>query len=405
MLANPADLRTLGCKTEAEALGKRDFDFFPPEVAAKFFADDMEVIQTGQPVLHREEYFLDDEGRKQWLLTSKVPMRDASGSIIGLMGIGRDITSLKVAEEKLEAVHRELVTASRQAGMAEVATGVLHNVGNVLNSVNVSVSLVAQRLRESKTTGVTRLANLLQENAANLAAFLSTDERGRKVPEYLKQLAEHLERERADLRREVESLSRNVEHIKTIVAMQQSYAQVSGVSETVALSELLEDAIKIHAGAFLRHGVTIVREYEAVPKIPVDKHKVLQILVNLLSNAKYACDGGASKAKQVAVRLKPRGDQHVQVQIADNGMGIPPQNLTRIFSQGFTTRRGGHGFGLHSGALAAAELNGSLTAHSDGPGHGATFTLELPLNHSATRAGTPASQTGLNQPDKTAAPN
>jgi PAS domain S-box-containing protein len=378
-LANPADLKNLRCKTEAEAIGKTDFDLFPHDIAVKFVADDRAVVQSGQPVINREEFFFDEEGRQRWLLTSKLPMCDQNGTVVGLMGIGRDITSLKEAEQKLEQTHRDLRTASRYAGMAEVATGVLHNVGNVLNSVNVSAAMIAERLRDSKSVGVSKLAKLLQEHSADVGRFLAEDERGRQVPSYLQQLAEHLERERAELRGELETLTLNIEHIKEIVATQQNYARISGVTETVLLSSLVEDAIKIHGGAYARHGVTVVREFDPLPTVSVDKHKVLQILVNLLHNAKYACDAGGRDDKQVIVRLKAAAEGRVKIEVADNGVGIAAENLTRIFSQGFTTRKGGHGFGLHSGALAARELGGSLSVHSAGPGLGATFILELPI--------------------------
>ena len=377
-LANPADLKNMRCKVEADALGKTDFDLFPAEVAAKFVADDQAVLQTGQAVLDREEFLFDEGGLKHWLLTSKLPLRNQSGEIVGLVGISRDISSLKEAEQKMDSLHRELLQASRSAGMAEVATGVLHNVGNVLNSVNVSAGFVAERFRTSKVDSVSKLARLLREQGANLVHFLTEDDRGRKIPAYIDQLAEHLEQERVEVDKELKGLILNVDHIKEIVAMQQNYARISGVVETVELSELVEDAFKIHGVAYARHGITVERDYEKVPTMSVDKHTVLQILVNLLHNAKYACDASNRPDKRVTVRVKAAGQDRVLVEVADNGVGIAPENLTRIFSQGFTTRKGGHGFGLHSGALGAKQLGGSLTVHSGGLGHGATFILELP---------------------------
>jgi PAS domain S-box-containing protein len=377
-LANPADLKNMRCKVEADALGKTDFDLFPAEVAAKFVADDQAVLQTGQAVLDREEFLFDEGGLKHWLLTSKLPLRNQSGEIVGLVGISRDISSLKEAEQKMDSLHRELLQASRSAGMAEVATGVLHNVGNVLNSVNVSAGFVAERFRTSKVDSVSKLARLLREQGANLVHFLTEDDRGRKIPAYIDQLAEHLEQERVEVDKELKGLILNVDHIKEIVAMQQNYARISGVVETVELSELVEDAFKIHGVAYARHGITVERDYEKVPTMSVDKHTVLQILVNLLQNAKYACDASNRPDKRVTVRVKAAGQDRVLVELADNGVGIAPENLTRIFSQGFTTRKGGHGFGLHSGALGAKQLGGSLTVHSGGLGHGATFILELP---------------------------
>ena len=304
----------------------------------------------------------------------------------------REIAERQRAQREVERVHKQLLTASHQAGMAEVATGVLHNVGNVLNSVNVSAGLVAQRLRASKIDGVARLAKLIKAQGDGLARFLTEDPRGRTVPAYLEQLAAYLEQERTEVSKELSGLILNVDHVKEIVAMQQNYARVSGVIETVALADLVEDAIKIHGGAYARHGIVLERDFAPLPPVLVDKHKVLQILVNLIHNSKYACDATNQPEKRVTIRIQAGGAGRVKIAVADTGVGIAPENLTRIFSQGFTTRKGGHGFGLHSGALAAQELGGTLTVHSDGVGRGATFTLELPLHPSSFDESAPGGQ-------------
>jgi C4-dicarboxylate-specific signal transduction histidine kinase len=177
--------------------------------------------------------------------------------------------------------------------------------------------------------------------------------------------------------REVELLQKNIEHIKEIVAMQQNYARISGVVETIPVDELIEDAVQMNAGALQRHGVLLVRDYQQRPSITVEKHKVLQILVNLIRNAKYACDESGREDKRI--KLQITADSHrVYIAVSDNGVGIPEENLTRIFSHGFTTRANGHGFGLHSGALAAQELGGAIRVSSQGPGRGAEFVVELP---------------------------
>ena len=371
--------KRLRVEDPAQAIGKTDRDFFPPESAEEFYQDEQRIIQTGEPLINKIEKQTTPGGELVWSSVTKMPLRDEKGRIVGIVGINRDITDLKRAERELEQTHKRLVEASRQAGMAEVAIGVLHNVGNVLNSVNVSAGVIGERLRDSKVTGVAKLAKLLREHKADVGRFLSEDERGRQVPAYLEQLAEHLEQERTALCKELEELTGNVEHIKEIVNTQQNYAHLVGVTETVALPELMEDALRIHTSAYVRHEVTVKREFDSLPTVSVDKHKVLQILVNLLSNAKYACDAGGKKEKHVTVRLKASTEGRVKIEVADNGVGIVKENLTRIFSQGFSTRQGGHGFGLHSGALGARELGGALTVHSDGPGQGATFTLEFPM--------------------------
>ena len=283
-------------------------------------------------------------------------------------------------EMEVERIHRELLVASRQAGQAEVASSVLHNVGNVLNSVNVSTSLIRDHLGKLSASSLEQAAQMIQEHADDLGRFLTTDEKGRHFPRYLSEVSQYLINEQDYLLNEINGLAQNVEHINEIVAMQQNYASVSGVHEKVAVSEVVENGITMNAGAFSRHGIKLIREYEPVDDLTVDKHKTLQVLVNILRNAKYACDESGSSGKQVTVRIKPAGTEGVRIEIADNGVGIPPENLTRIFSHGFTTRKHGHGFGLHSSALAAKEMGGSLTVHSEGAGKGATFVLELPLS-------------------------
>jgi signal transduction histidine kinase len=283
-------------------------------------------------------------------------------------------------ELEVERIHRELLAASRQAGQAEVASSVLHNVGNVLNSVNVSTSLIRDHLGRLSSSNLDQAAQMIREHADDLGHFLTADEKGRHFPRYLSEVSQYLSHEQNYLLKEINGLAQNVEHINEIVSMQQNYANVSGVHEKVAVSEIVEGGITMNAGAFSRHGITVVREYELVDLMTVDKHKVLQILVNLLRNAKYACDERGMSGKQVTVRIKRAGKEQVRVEIADNGVGIVPENLTRIFSHGFTTRKHGHGFGLHSSALAARELGGTLTVQSGGAGRGATFILEMPLN-------------------------
>ncbi|PYL00304.1 MAG: hypothetical protein DME19_05630 [Verrucomicrobia bacterium] len=226
---------------------------------------------------------------------------------------------------------------------------------------------------------------MFREHAADLAAFLSADPKGKQLPAYVGRLAEHLSGEQSALLKELDLLKKNIEHIKEIVAMQQSYAKVSGVTEVVNVTDLVEDSLRINAGALTRHDVRVIREFDPrLPEITVEKHKVLQILVNLVRNAKYACEESGRKDRLLTVKVT-NGDDRVRIAVIDNGVGIPAENLTRIFAHGFTTRRDGHGFGLHSGALAAKEMGGALRVHSDGVGHGASFTLELPIEPTETR--------------------
>ncbi|MDW7979141.1 MAG: HAMP domain-containing sensor histidine kinase [Verrucomicrobiales bacterium] len=288
------------------------------------------------------------------------------------------VAAKEQAYKQLEQAQQSLMQASRRAGMAEVATSVLHNVGNVLNSVNISISMLNERLQQLRVENVTRAAQLLKKPSEELSRFLTDDPKGRSLPEYLEKLGETLTQDKHALQAEVKTLMKSVEHIKVIVSMQQSLAKKGGVLEQVDITELVEDAIQVTAPAYDRHQIELVKEYGPVEPVLVDRHLVMQILINLLTNAKQALMGKTSDKKVIVQVSMPQPDK-VRVSVTDNGIGIPPENLDKIFTQGFTTRPDGHGFGLHSGANAAKQLGGSLTAYSKGPGHGATFTLELPV--------------------------
>lgn len=300
-----------------------------------------------------------------------------------LEGINKEIErQVQQRTAELTEAHQQLLITSRQAGMAEIATNVLHNVGNVLNSVNVSAEAVAGKVRHFRIASLKQVAELLREQTDRMPEFLTQDPRGRELPSYLVRLADNLSEPQQGILQELVSLQKNIEHIKEVVAMQQSYARRSGMLEPLSAVELVEAAININNDTFSRHGVDVIRDYHEVPPVLADRHKVLPILVNLLSNAKHAlADRGDDKRLMVQVTNNRSG---VEIKVVDNGVGIPPENLTRIFQHGFTTREDGHGFGLHSGALAAREMGGRLTVTSEGVGRGAVFTLELPLQNTQT---------------------
>jgi PAS domain S-box-containing protein len=376
VLWNKAGEKLLGY-SNAELIGKNDYDFFPLEQADYFTLMDRETLARRELVEIGEETLQTRIHGPRVVHTRKIPILDSNGEATHLLGICEDITDRKRSERELEQMHKELLETSRQAGMAEVATGVLHNVGNVLNSVNVSSVCVAEGIKKSKLTNLFRLVALLRTQT-DMAAFVTTDSKGKQLTPYLATLANHLASEQGEALKELAHLQKNIEHIKDIVTMQQSFAKVSGVTETLNVSELVEDALKMNASSLARHDIQIFKEFKDVPSVTVEKHKVLQILVNLIRNAKHACDDSGRTDKQLTLRVA-NGDGRVRIAVFDNGVGIPPENLARIFSHGFTTKKDGHGFGLHSGALAARELGGSLTVNSEGVGKGAAFTLELPL--------------------------
>jgi PAS domain S-box-containing protein len=362
----------------AEQIGKSDFDLFGDEHAHQAYEDEQAIIRTGNPIVDKLEKETWQDGRITWVMTSKMPLRDERGKIVGTFGISRDVTTTIETQKALEDANRQLMEATRQAGMAEVATGVLHNVGNVLTSINVTSNLLSDRFRDSKVTSIFKICALLREHASDLPGFFAKDPRAAKLPGYIESLATTLDKERTETMGDLATLLKSIDHVKDIIWMQQSYASVAGVVEPLQLPEAIEDALKLSNNALLRHNVHVERQFAKTPPARAERHKVLQILVNLISNAKKAMDCKEPSQRRLTLRIENTADETLLVKVIDNGIGIPAENLTKVFSHGFTTRKDGHGFGLHSSALAARQMGGSLQAASEGTGRGATFTLELP---------------------------
>lgn len=360
-----------------QIIGQLEADLYPASQAEEFRASDQRALHSRQTL----EYETLDErpGRPpRYLHVKKVPLFDQQGQALGVQILFWDMTTFRETEEKLKSAQHQLVETSRLAGIAEMATGILHNLGNALNSVNITTNLTVARLQRSKIEFVGRTAQLLTENSDRLPDFFSTDPRARKLPGYLSELAGHLATERDEILAELQGLQAGVDHIKELVASQQQHANAAGITEVVAAAELVEYALRIAEASLARNGITVVREFMPAPPVKVERHKALQIVGNLLANARDALGDGRKADRRIALGVRLSAEGRVQIHVTDNGPGILAENLARIFAFGFTTKKTGHGFGLHSSALAAKAMGGTLSGFSEGPGKGATFVFELP---------------------------
>ncbi len=375
---NPAGRKLIGLPTDVDVNSMHIRDYHPAW-AGDLIRD--EALPTAMRDGHwsGETALLRRDGHEIHVSQVIIAHKNSAGEVESFSTVIRDVSERRAAEEALHKSQEQMLKSSRLAGMAEVATSVLHNVGNVLNSVNVSGNVISERLRHSKVETLHKTAGLINEHLANFGDFVTNDSRGQRIPGVISAISQVLREEHAELLAEVDVITSHIGHIKEIVAMQQSYSKVSGMSELVEPKDLIEDALRMNAVSLVRGHIKVVQEIDTVPKVQVDRHKVLQILVNLLTNAEQAVDEMGRNDKQVTLRIQNSGEMFVSISVQDNGVGIAPENLIRIFSHGFTTKKTGHGFGLHSGAIAATEIGGTLRVHSDGPGTGATFTLELPL--------------------------
>ena len=307
-----------------------------------------------------------------------IEFQHLSGSFSDLIvSLTEQIEELRRTRAEREKLHNELIDASRKAGMAEVASEVLHNVGNVLNSMNVSATVISKRLDESALSRMVQINEMLTENQTDLSDYLTNDERGKNLPRAINLLTESLSNEQEKQREEIALLQDSIVHVRKVIRNQQAFARGSNVLEPVCVVEIIEEAIRINEPSIAECNVTIVREFAGQSVAETDRHKVQQILVNLISNAVDAVAESENENRTLRIVLQNPGADF-RIQLIDNGIGIPADKLDEIFNHGFTTKNHGHGFGLHSSAIAAKVLGGSLTVNSDGRGMGATFTLSLP---------------------------
>lgn len=297
-----------------------------------------------------------------------------------LSGVIMDITIRKEAQADLNRLNQKLVDMSRLSGMSEIATSVLHNIGNVLNSVNVSVSIIHDVIKASDTPKLIKLSELIKNDIKHESDYLTNHPKGKLIPEYIENLSKNLYIDHKRIGGEIENLNVNIQHIKDIVLMQKDISGISGLSEIVSLSDIIETAITLGCGLADRININILQKYDHSRDININKSKLLQILVNLIRNAKDAlhADNG-NMNKEIIIETKKSSDnKFIEIIVKDNGLGILPANMNKIFSMGFTNKINGHGFGLHSSALAAQEIGGSLGVESEGAGKGATFILRVP---------------------------
>jgi PAS domain S-box-containing protein len=341
-----------------------------------YWQKQIEQLKEKKDIVKEDKYKRKD-GSTFFVETSLKLVRQEKQDYI--IAIARDITERKRAEAKLKAAQEKLLETAREVGMAEVATGVLHNVGNVLNSVSVTAESIQKRVRSSKISYLSDVVGLLEEHANELGAFMANEERGKKIPAFLANLSKELVDEQQRCLEALEALTKHVQHVGDIIQLQQSHSKTKGIVEPTSIEELVEDTLKINAEMITRNKVQVKREITHLPTLLLDRHKVLQILTNLISNAIYALSQSNNDNKILKIQVKELKSGSLRIDVCDNGIGIPKENLTRIFEHGFTTKKTGHGFGLHSTALSVNELNGSIKVHSDGPGKGAVFTVELPF--------------------------
>ena len=312
--------------------------------------------------------------------TAPKEVQQLAGSLSELVGdLEYQIQEHKKTQVERAKLHRKLMDASRRAGMADVASEVLHNVGNVLNSLNVSATVIRRSLDKSLVTKLSTANRQFSQHKDNYGQYLQTDPKGKHFPAALDFITGALVTERETHLAESHQLLKNIDHVRKVIQQQLSMSRDSGVVETFCLHDLIEQCIEINREKSKRVNATITFECPATLNLVTDRHKLQQVLINLVSNAIDALQHSEQGSGLIHI-VATSENETVQISITDNGIGISPENLEKVFSQGFTTKANGHGYGLHSCAMTAQVLGGTLNVDSQGDGFGACFRLVIPLS-------------------------
>lgn len=284
-----------------------------------------------------------------------------------------------------ERLRSQLGEAAYKMEMADVTSTVLHNVGNVLTSVTVAANIVESVVDQSSVILVNRMAELIKAHDQDLGTYLTEDPKGKRIPPSLEKLGTHLIEEQRTILKEMKGLVRNIRHMKQIIASHQSMAKSAGQAEQISLANVLSHAMELSFQPGDEKWITIRPNYQQVPTVLVDQHQLLQILVNLLRNAKQSMLQQVQDSHDLNLSVKYQDDDEASVvmTIQDSGIGIAPEDLSKMFTRGFTTKTDGNGIGLHSSILAIQNMGGSMHVQSEGVGRGATFTLTFPVQKEA----------------------
>ncbi len=284
---------------------------------------------------------------------------------------------VKDRTRKLKESQKEALDNAHKAGMADIATGTLHNVGNILNSVKTSAQIIAEVHESSAVRDFKKANSLLRENIDRIEEFILQNPKGIKLMQYYLKLEDEFSAGKIQIMEHVDRLTNKVNAIEEVIAAQQSYAGISALTEESDLSDIVEDALAMQSEPTKRDNIKVAKDFSNVPTVTIQRTKLVHVLINLIKNARESIVEARENERDLAISINATKDS-ILLKLRDNGVGIARDNIDKIFSHGFTTKQGGHGFGLHSSANYMKEMGGNMWAESEGEGKGASFFLRFP---------------------------
>ncbi len=277
--------------------------------------------------------------------------------------------------DKLDASYRKLMDQAHKKGMADT-TGILHNIANILNSVFVTAQSIDSLMAGNPVNDLLMANSLLDKNIDRLEGFIKDDPRGKMLMQYYVTLGNEFDIYRSKMQTYIGRLADKVGLIEGIVNAQQSYTEIKSGLERLDIIPVIEDVLNMHQASIDRHGISAERKYTGSVIALAQRTKLFHILTNIVKNAVEAMDKTEPGDRVLSVEVYKKSG-NIFIRISDSGEGIAQGNLENIFAYGFTTKKNGHGFGLHSCANYMTEMKGRLWAENNEDGRGASFVLQF----------------------------
>jgi DNA-binding LacI/PurR family transcriptional regulator/signal transduction histidine kinase len=275
---------------------------------------------------------------------------------------------------KLDSSYKKLVEHAQREGMADIAADILHNIGNILNSISVSAHMMENSVKSAPFDDLLRANRLLEANMERLEDFIRNDRKGKILMRFYLKLGESMEKLREQLIYNANRLSTKLNSINEIIAAQQNYAGVASQPEELSIAAILEDALKVHAASLDKYRITVERDYRANPRLVVQRAKLFYIFVNLINNARDSMTETPLNERRLSISIYEDGSESC-VRISDTGRGIAEGAIDKVFDYGYSVKDERRGFGLHSSSSYMAEMGGVILAESAGIGKGQAFTV------------------------------
>jgi signal transduction histidine kinase len=272
--------------------------------------------------------------------------------------------------QRLSHTQTQLAQTSQAAGRSQVASTVIHNVGNVLTNVNSLIDAACDRTQRLRISPLNKLADRLRSEDQNIAMLEAT-------PDYLEGLAGSLLSDQQSISELLSTLNDNVRHIHDVIRAQRQHADQSLELRPVALHDVIQEAISCCRARLEEDSVQVTVSGQLQVEIACDRSLMLQTMINLIGNARYAMRSLDSTSRHLQIRASA-DSRTAQIEFQDNGCGMTPETLARVFDAHFTTREGGTGLGLHFCAITLKRIGGTIEAASEGHGKGSVFTIRAP---------------------------